>query len=107
MGQFGLSGNILWLRDSDGAFCFACKQDIESMTHFLLDCSYFKQNFLSLWRNLRIKITVSDQADGVNIGQFIHNLDRHHDFRGPLFTTQQCNKYINQEIYNGSYRQNS
>ena len=48
------------------------------MTHFLLDCSYFKQKFLSLWRNLKLKITVPNQADGVNICQFIDNLDRHH-----------------------------
>ena len=48
------------------------------LTHFLLDCSYFKQNFLSLWRNLKLRITVSNQADGVNICQFIDNLDRHH-----------------------------
>ena len=48
------------------------------MTNFPLDCSYFKQNFLSLWRNLKVKITVSNQADGVNICQFIDNLDLHH-----------------------------
>ena len=78
MGQFGLSGSIPWLRDSDGAFCFVCKQDVESVTHFLLGCSYFKQNFLSLWRNLKLKITVSNQADEVNVCQFIENLDRHH-----------------------------
>ena len=78
MGQFSLSGGIPWLCDSDGAFRFVCKQDVESVTHFLLDCSYFKQNFLSLWRNLKIKITVSNQADGVIICQFIDNLDRHH-----------------------------
>ena len=48
------------------------------MTHFILGCSYFKQNFLSLWRNLKLKITVSSQADGVNICQFIDNLDLHH-----------------------------
>ena len=55
------------------------RQDIESVTHhFLLDCSYFTQNFLSLWRNLKIKITVSNQADEVNICQFIDNLNRHH-----------------------------
>ena len=75
MGQFGLSGGIPWLRDSDGAFCFVCKQDVERATHFFLDCSYFKQNFLSLWRNLKIRITVSHQADGINICQFIDNLD--------------------------------
>ena len=28
--------------------------------------------------NLKIKITVSNQADGVKICQFINNLDRHH-----------------------------
>ena len=78
MGQFGPSGGIPRLRDSDGAFCFVCKQDVESVTHFLLDCSYSKQNFLSLCRNLKIKITVSNQADGVNICQFINDLDRHH-----------------------------
>ena len=64
--------------DSDGAFCFVWKQDVESVAHFLLDCSYFKQNFLSLWRNLRLKITVSNQANGVNICRFIDNLDGHH-----------------------------
>ena len=65
-------------RDSDRAICFVCKQVAESVTHFLLNCSYFRQNFLSLWRNLKLKITVSNQADGVNICQFIDNLDRHH-----------------------------
>ena len=48
MGKFGLSGGIPCFHDSDGAFCFVCKQDVESVTHFLLDCSYFKQSFLSL-----------------------------------------------------------
>ena len=67
MDQFGLSGGIPWLRDSDGAFCFGCRQGVESVTHFLLDCSYFEQNFLSLWRNLKLKITVSNQAGGINI----------------------------------------
>ena len=78
MRQFGPSGGIPWLRDSDGAFCFVCKQDVESVTHFLLDCSYFRQKFLSLCRNLKIQITVFNQADRVNICQFIDNLDRHH-----------------------------
>ena len=104
MGQFGLSSGIPWLLDSDGAFCFVCKQDVESVTHFLLDCSYFRQNFLSLWRNLKIKITVSNQADRVNICQSSQGTFA---FRGPLFTIRQCDKYINQQIYSCSYRQNS
>ena len=80
MSQFSPSGHIPWLRDSDGAFCFVCKQDVESMTHFLLDWTVVisQTKIFSLWRNLKIKITVSNQADGVNICQFIDNLDRHH-----------------------------
>ena len=77
MSQFGSSGCIQWLRDSNGGeFCFACKQDVESVTHFLLDCSYFKQFSLSL-EKFKLK-SVSNEADGVNICQFIDNLDRHH-----------------------------
>ena len=48
------------------------------MTYFLIDFSYFKQNFLSVWRNLKLKITVSNLGDGVNICQFIDNLDLYH-----------------------------
>ena len=77
-GQFGLSGGKPWLRALDGAFCFVCEQDVESVTHFLLDCSDFKQNFPFLWRNLKLKITVSNQADGGNICQLIDNLNCHH-----------------------------
>ena len=96
-------------------FALSSKQDVESVTHFLFDCSYFKLIFLSLWRNLKIKITLSNQADGVNIFQFTDNLDPEvrsssqdtFQFRRPLFTIRQCNKYVNQEIYSGSYRQNS
>ena len=91
MGQFVLSGGIPWLRDSDGAFCFVCKHDIESVT----DCSYFKQNFLSLWRNLKLKVTVSNQADGLNICQLIDTFRSSSQgtfaSRGPLFTIRQCN----------------
>ena len=49
------------------------------MTHFVFECSYLKRNFLTLWRNLKFKITVSNQADGVNIRRFTDNLDRHHE----------------------------
>ena len=59
-------------------FALSVNKTLERVTHFLLDCSYFKQNFLSLWRNSKLKIAVSNQADGVNICQFIDNLDRHH-----------------------------
>ena len=60
MGQFSLSGGISWLCDLNEAFCFVCKQGVESVTRFLIDSSYFKQNS-------KLKITVFNEADGVNI----------------------------------------
>ena len=60
MGNFGLKGSLPWLQNTDGAICFSCKEDIESVTHFFLDCSYFRNNFESLWNNLKIKIARSN-----------------------------------------------
>ena len=38
MGNFGLNGGIPWLCNTDGTICFQCKEDIETVSHFLLDC---------------------------------------------------------------------
>ena len=59
MGNFGLNGSLPWLQNTDGAICFICKDDIESVTYFFLDCSYFRNNFESLWDKLKIKIATS------------------------------------------------
>ena len=45
------------------------------MMHFLLDCSYFRNNFESLWDNLKIKIARSIPIDGAYICNFIKNSD--------------------------------
>ena len=74
--NFGLNGCIPWLQNTDDAICFICKEEIESVTHFLLDCSYFKNNVDSLWNKLKLKIAQSNQTDGVYICNFITNLDR-------------------------------
>ena len=42
MSNFGLNGCIPWLQNTNGAICFICKEEIESVTYFLLDCSYFE-----------------------------------------------------------------
>ena len=76
MSNFGLNGCIPWLQNTDGAIFFICKEEIESVTHFLLDCSYFRNNFDSLRNKLKLKITQSNQTDGVHICNFITNLDR-------------------------------
>ena len=64
MGNFGLNGSSPWLQNTDDAICFICKEDIESVTHFFLDCSYFRNNFESLWDKLKIKIARSNPIDG-------------------------------------------
>ena len=63
--------------DTDGAICFICKEDIESVTHLFLDCSYFRNNFKSLWNTLKFKIAGSNPTYGAFIFTFIENLDGH------------------------------
>ena len=63
-------------QNTDGAICFIFKEEIESVTHFLFECSYFRNNFDSLCNKLKLKIAQSNQTDGVYICNFITNLDR-------------------------------
>ena len=71
MGNFGLNSSLPWLQNTDGAICFICKDDIESVTHLFLDCSYFRNNFESLWNKLKLKIAGSNPTDGA------YDLDEH------------------------------
>ena len=43
------------------------------MTDFVPGCSYFTDNFDSLWNNLKLKIAGSNPSDGVYICDFIAN----------------------------------
>ena len=45
MGSFGLNGSVPWLKDMVGPLYFICKEDIENIWHFCLDCPQFKENF--------------------------------------------------------------
>ena len=66
MSNIGLNASVPWLKDTEGALCFICKEDIENTDHFLLDCPQFlKENFDSIWRNLDLKIMRSDRTDGI------------------------------------------
>ena len=76
MGSFGLNGSVPWLKDTEGALCFICKEDVENTYHFFLDCPQFKKNFDSVWRNLQLKITRSNPTDGIQMANFIKNLNR-------------------------------
>ena len=75
MGNFGLNGSLPWVQNTDGAICFICKEDIESVTHLFLDFSYFRSNFESLWNKLKIIVAVSNPIDAAYICSFIGNLD--------------------------------
>ena len=56
MGNFGLNASVPWRKDTEGALCFICKEDIENTDHFLLDCPQFKESFESIWRYLDLEI---------------------------------------------------
>ena len=45
MGNFGLNGSLPWLQNTDGAICFICKEDIESVTHFSSRLLLFQKQF--------------------------------------------------------------
>ena len=78
MSNFGLDASVLWLKDTEGALCFICKEDIENTDHFLLHCPQFKENFDSIWRNLDLKVMRSNPTDGIQIANFIKGLNRQH-----------------------------
>ena len=78
MGNFGLNASVPWLKDTEGALYFICKEDIENTDHLLLDCPQFKENFDSIWRNLDLKILISNPTDGIQIANFIKGLNRQH-----------------------------
>ena len=78
MGNFGLNGKIPWLAETDGSLCFTCREDNETLCHFFFDCPTFKPNFDSLSRNLFLKTSNLNAADGAQISQFITNLEQFH-----------------------------
>ena len=75
MGSFGLNGSVPWLKDTEGALCFICKEDVENTCHFFLYYPQFKENFDSVWRNLQLKVTRSKPTDGIQIATVIKNLN--------------------------------
>ena len=76
MGNFGLNGGVPWLTNTDGELCLFCKNSVEDVSHFLSDCSSFRDNFESLWSNLSQKLIACNPSDGTQISHFISSLDR-------------------------------
>ena len=74
--HYGLNGGAPWLRGTNGALCFFCKEEVEDCSHFFLRCETFKANFSSLWQNLNSKILWFNPTDGTFICSFLSNLDQ-------------------------------
>ena len=45
MGNVGCNGGLPRLSHTQGALCFICKENVENVSHFLHDCTEFRQNF--------------------------------------------------------------
>ena len=78
MGNFGPNASVPWLKDTESALCFICKEDIENTDHFLLDCPQVKDGFHSIWRDLYPKIMRSNPTDDIEIDDFVKGLNRQH-----------------------------
>ena len=71
MGNFGLNCSV------SGFLCLICKQGTEDLTHFLIDCPFFKENVNSIWLNIMAKLMETNQLDGTQIFNFFNNQNRH------------------------------
>ena len=70
--------------NTDGVICFLCKVDIETVSHFLLDCPNFREHFDSLWANLTVKVTKLNDTEGRQTSEFSPKLDRQQKALLPL-----------------------
>ena len=58
MGNFGIT---------DGELCLLCKERVDDVSYFLLDCPNFRDSRESLWSNLNQKVTACNPSDGMQI----------------------------------------
>ena len=75
MGNFGINCGVPWDVGTNGSLCLICKQETKGVTHFLLECPFFKENVDSVWLNIKARITEANSSDGTQICNFISNLD--------------------------------
>ena len=77
MGNLCLNGGIPWLFKAEGSLCFISKENTETIYHHFIECPHFRDNYSSLWSNLKTKIINFNQTDGITMSDFITNLDPH------------------------------
>ena len=49
------------------SLCLICKHGTEDVTHFLLDCPFFKEDVDSIWLKVKTKITETNPLDSTQI----------------------------------------
>ena len=72
-----LNGGIPWLFKTESSLCFICKENTKTVFHHFIECLPFRDNYNSLWSNLKTKIINVNQTDGFMMSDFITNLDPH------------------------------
>ena len=68
-----LNCGVLWLAGTKGSICLICKQGTEDVTHFLLDCPFFKENVDSIWLNIKARVT---ETNPLAQGVYLKKIDR-------------------------------
>ena len=76
MDKFGLNCGVPWHVGTNGSLCLICKQDTKDVTHFLLDCPFFKENNDTIWLDIKARITETTLLDGTKICNFISSFAR-------------------------------
>ena len=54
MDNFGLNGSVLCFKNTDGALCFICEEDIDNSCHFFLDYPQFEEMLTLALRKLKV-----------------------------------------------------
>ena len=67
MGNFGLNGSVPWHVGTNRSHCLIYRHGTEDVTHFLLDCPFFKENADFVWLNIKTRITETNRLDGPQI----------------------------------------
>ena len=99
MENFGLNGGIPWITNTEGATCFVCKQGVETVSHFLLECPVFKENLDFLWEKLKTRARILNPVDGDQIVDFIINLDQHNKMLLLLWGSPVTIRRSNSKLY--------
>ena len=77
IGNFGLNTSIPWATTTGSTICVICKEDEETLHHFLFDCMGCREHFDLLWSSLTTKVKHSNPTDGKHMSDFLVDLKQH------------------------------